>query len=282
MTVTEPRVQDSVGAALYFARSNWQSIAGLSVAGALANTLIQMLGSLAPGMPLVTVFFVLALYALVYATFIGLALRGGRPQVDWKATLRLLGAMSVVGFFLLIVGFVLFMVGGVIVLGGPYASFVQEMSRASGDQNAVNALALRMFASNPWPVIGLAAVYFAVWLYLTTRLYLAAPASVDRGRILTFETWAWTKKTALKVAGARAMLIGPAFVLSFALTYLLGRAAGIDLFNAQTAAPQPVGALVFALGSGFISYCISDALGAGLSTALYRDLGGQSASLPPR
>ena len=123
--------------------------------------------------------------------------------------------------------------------------------------------------------------YLLVWFYLTTRLYLAAPASVDRGRILSFETWSWTKGATLKIMGARAMLIGPAFVLTFALTYLLSRAAGIALFDASGGSPQPGPALAFAIITAFLGYLVSDALSANLSSALYRDLGGLKARLPP-
>lgn len=282
MTVTEPRVQDSVGTALHFVRSNWQNVLIVSGIAALANTLVQSLGSLAPQLPMVTIVVVLAIYALVYAVFIGLALRGGPLRVssaDWS---RLLAAMTIVAFFLCIVGFVLMMVAGIFLLGGPYASFLQEASRASGDQEAVNRILQRMWISNPWPIVLMCGFFVAVWFYLTTRLYLAAPASIDRGRILTFETWAWTKKATLKIMLGRLMLIAPAFVLTFALTYVLGRALNIDLFNAHAANPTAAGALVFAIVSAFLNYAISDAFGAGLSTALYRDLGGKNAHLPPR
>lgn len=282
MSITEPRVQDSVGTALHFVRSNWRNIAVIAVIGALAATTAQMVGSLAPTLPFLTVAAVLLLNALIYAVFIGLALRGQPLRFVWAEGVRLFAAMAVIAFFFCIVGFVLAMVGGIILLAGPYAPYLQEVSRASGDQAAVNQLLMRMWIQNPWPIVLLCAFYFAVWFYLSTRLYLAAPATIDRGRILTFETWSWTKNAALKIAGARAMLVGPAFVLSFALTYLIGRAAGVDLFNANTPAPQPAAALAYAIISAFISYLVSDAISAGLSTALYRDLGGKNAQLPPR
>lgn len=282
MTITEPRVQDSVGTAMHFVRSNWQNIVIIAVIGALATTTVQMVGGLAPNLPFLTIAAVLLLNALIYAVFIGLALRGQPLRFIWTQGVRLFAAMAVIGFFLCIVAFVLAMVGGVILLSGPYASYLQEVSHASSDQAAVNQILMRMWIQNPWPIVLLGAFYFAVWFYLTTRLYLAAPATIDRGRILTFETWAWTKNAALKVAGARAMLVGPAFVLSFALTYLIGRAAGIDLFNAPASAPQPAAAFAYAIITAFINYFVSDAISAGLSTALYRDLGGQNAQLPSR
>ena len=282
MTMTEPRVQDSVGTALHYVRSNWQNIVVIGVIAALAATTVQMIGGLAPNLPFLTIGVVLLLNALIYAIFVGLALRGQPLRFIWSEGVRLFAAMGVIAFFLCIVGFVLAMVGGVILLSGPYASYLPEVSRASGDQAAVNQILMRMWVQNPWPMVALGAFYFAAWFYLTTRLYLAGPATIDRGRILTFETWSWTKHAALKVAGARALLVGPAFVLTFALTYLIGRAAGIDLFNMSAPAPQAGAAFAFAIVSAFINYCVSDAISAGLSTALYRDLGGRNAQLPSR
>jgi hypothetical protein len=283
MTVTDPRVQDSVGTALHYLRSNWRAIAVTSSVGALATTAVQMAGGLAPTLPLLTVAAVLFLSALIYAVFLGLALRGAPARFVWSDGVRLFAAMAVVGFFLVIVAFVLTMLGLVVLLAGPYASFVQEIERVGSDQAAVSQILLRMWMENPWPVLVLTLLYVAVWFYLTTRLYLAAPATLDRGRILTFETWSWTKHAAVKVMGARAMLVGPAFVLTFALTYLLARAAGLDLFNVnQAATAQPAAALAFAILSAFINFFVSDGVSAGLSTALYRDLGGKNAALPPR
>jgi hypothetical protein len=283
MTVTDPRVQDSVGTALHYLRSNWRAIAITSSIGAAATTMAQLAGGLAPTLPLLTVAAVLFLSALIYAVFLGMALRGGPPRFVWSEGVRLFAAMAVVGFFLIVVAFVLTLAGLVVLLAGPYAPFVQEIERVGGDQAAVGQILLRMWMQNPWPVLILTLVYLGVWFYLTTRLYLAAPATLDRGRILTFETWSWTKQAAVKVMGARAMLVGPAFVLTFALTYLLARAAGLDLFNAnQAATAQPAAALAFAIVSAFINFFVSDGVSAGLSTALYRDLGGKNAALPPR
>jgi len=282
MTVTEPRLQDSVGRALRYVRTNWRNIVMVSIVAALATTTAQMIGALAPNLPFLTIGVVLFLNALIFSVLVRLALRGGPLAFVWSEGVRLFAAMAVVACFLAIVAFVLAMVGGVILLSGPYASYLAEISRASGDQAAVNQLLMRMWIQNPWPIVVLCGVYVVVWFYLTTRLYLAAPATIDRGRILTFQTWTWTKNAALKIAGARALLVGPAFVLSFALTYLIGRAAGVDLFNMAAPAPEPTAAFAFAIISAFINFLVSDAVSAGLSSALYRDFGGVNAQLPPR
>ena len=79
MTITEPRVQDSVGAALRMVRENWRGVVTTGAIGALAATAVQIIGGLAPQLPFLTIAVVMALNAMVYAVFVGLALRGG-PQ----------------------------------------------------------------------------------------------------------------------------------------------------------------------------------------------------------
>ena len=274
-----PRIQDSVGAALHSVRQNWQAVLITAAIGALATTAVQMLGGLAPTLPYLTILVMLAVSAMIYSVLIGLALRGGQPRLVLPEAARLFAAMAIIGFFFAIAGLVLAIVGSIVLVAGPYASMSPQMS-AAGDQNAVNRLLEQMLGQNPWPIVTLCGVYFVIWFYLTTRLYLAAPASIDRGRILTFETWSWTKRDVLKIMGARAMLVAPAYVLTTALSYLLGRAVGIDMFNLSAAEPGPGAALIFAIVSAFLNVAIADAAGAALATALYRDLGGQTAQLP--
>jgi hypothetical protein len=279
--MTAPRIQDSVGTALRFVREHWRGVLITGVVGALATTAMQMLGAMMSGVPLLTMLLVLIVAALIYAVYVGLALRGGQPRFVWREGLRLFSAMAIIAFFMGIVTFVFALLCGVVLVSGPYASFLPQLQNAAGDADVMNRIGEQMFRQNPWPIVVLGLLYLTIWFYLTTRLYLAAPATIDRGRILTFETWSWSKHNVLRIAGARAILIAPAFVLATALSYLLGRTLGIDMFS-ETANPPLASALVFTISSVFFGNVISNALGAGLSTALYRDLGGSQAQLPPR
>ena len=85
-----------------------------------------------------------------------------------------------------------------------------------------------------------------------------------------------------RVSQVIAHVVGPAFVLTMALSYLIGRVVGIDMFDMASAEPPPGAAFMFAIITAFVNYAIGDAISAGLSTALYRDLGGRNAALPPR
>ena len=125
--------------------------------------------------------------------------------------------------------------------------------------------------------------YAILWFALTSRLYLAAPASAEQGRILTFETWSWTKGQTLRITAARLMLLAPAYVLVSALSLLIGRAVGIDILNPMTAAEVAQANSLLYLGfvfvSGLINLALYTALEAGLSIYLYRGL--KPADTPP-
>jgi hypothetical protein len=130
--------------------------------------------------------------------------------------------------------------------------------------------------------------YFLVWLLLTSRLYLAAPASIDAGRILTFETWNWTKGAVLRITWARFMLLVPAYVLMFALTTLLGRLFGFNVLDGASMqaalSTNPIGIIVFEFVSSFIVLGLYVPLEAGLSAYLYKGLkpdGAPAAVQPP-
>src|SRR5262249_9188410 len=65
----------------------------------------------------------------------------------------------------------------------------------------------------------------------SSRFFLAAPASLEARRILTFETWSWTKNNMLRITLARIVLLGPALVLFQTLTVLSARALGFDMLR---------------------------------------------------
>lgn len=272
MTVTEPRFQDSVGTALRTVRENWRAIALISLAGAILSSALQLAGASAPQLLMPLSLVSTGVNSAIYAAFVVIALRGGRPPLTPAEAARLWAAMLIIGFFMLIVAVVTLIPGSMFLVAGPYAKYVPALQSAGQDNAAVLAVFQRIWQENPWPMIGCMVFYGLIFFYLSTRLYLAAPATVDRGRILTFETWVWTKKAVGKIVTARILLIAPAWVLANAIVYLLGRAV---------AEGSPFLLAVFAAGV-FIGNILYGALGAALSTALYRDLGGTNAQLPPR
>jgi hypothetical protein len=125
-------------------------------------------------------------------------------------------------------------------------------------------------------VLLFALFYTAIWLLLTARLYLAAPASVDAGRVLTFETWRWTRGAVAPIMWARIMLLAPAYVFVSALDALIASLFGISAFDpaavASMAQGNPLAFLAYVFATSFITIALYAALEAGLSTALYRVL----------
>jgi hypothetical protein len=125
--------------------------------------------------------------------------------------------------------------------------------------------------------IALTLLFFgAVWMYLTSRLYLAAPATAEQGRVLTFETWKWTKGATLRIIAARLMLLAPAYVLVTALAYVVGGLFGIDAFDPASLAAAAQGNvvlfLIYVALRAFATLALYSSLEAGLSSYLYRGL----------
>lgn len=274
----EVPIQGSVGAALAGVRANLGFIAIVSLIGAAVLTLIAAASLSTPLLSIFTSVGATIARAFVYAAFVGAALSGaasvrGRIGNDgW----RVWAAMAVVGFFMCIVMFVLAIPGMIALVAGPMAAYVPDLERAGSDNAAVLEVMTRFVQEQPLALLSFALFYFVVWLLLTSRLYLAAPASADQGRILTFETWAWTKGSTLRIVAARVLLLGPAWVLVGAIDMLTGRVLGFDTFDPMAAAgiaqSNPPIFLAYAFVTTFVTLFVYASLEAGLSTYLYRGL----------
>jgi hypothetical protein len=266
-------IRDSVGAALRFTREHWRFALRVGAIGAGAATLLAALPL--PASPLALLSFVPAtlVQAFVCAAFVGAALLGSGP-----VAVRLLGdggrvwaAMAVIGFFLFIVFFVLTMALAMALAMGPLAPYLPQLESAGQDQAAVMAVLTRFAEEQPGPLLLAGLALGLVWLLLTSRLYLAAPASVDQQRILAFETWSWTKGAMWRIAAARLMLLVPANILVGALSYVFGRMVGIDSM-APAAAGNVGGFLVYVFVAHFMALGFYAFLEAGLAVAIYRKL----------
>src|SRR5262249_36575869 len=154
---------------------------------------------------------------------------GGPSRTDFADGWRVFAAMTVVGFFLFLTFFVLMIPGSIVLVNGPMAPYVDDMQRAGQDQAAMMHVMQRFAAENPAVLLAFALFYGVLWFLLTSRLYLSAPATVDAKRVLTFDTWRWTRGMTLRISVARLLLLAPAFILMASLTYLAGRVLGIDL-----------------------------------------------------
>lgn len=275
---TQVSARENVGSALRFVREHWRLVAVMAAVGA---ALTAALVALSQSSPLVAIFADVAnwlVQAFVFAALVKAAL-GDTKRVEAGDGLRMFAAMVVVGFFLFLAFFVLMIPGAIVLIAGPMSPYLADMQAAGQDQAAMMRVMTRFAQENPAPLIAFFAFYGILWFLLTSRLYLAAPATADARRVRTFDTWRWTRGMTLKIAGARIMLLAPAFVLMAALTYLAARALGID----PTSATQRPPLLLFTAYVGIdriLFFATYLALEAGLSTALYRALKPSESALP--
>lgn len=271
-------VQESVGAALASVRSNLRFVLSASLIGALVLALVTGLALFVPQIGLLTAVGAMFVRAITYAAFIVAAfgLAASAQQRVLNDGLRVWAAMAVVGFFMCIVMFVLLIPGMIALFAGPMAPYIGDLERAGSDQAAVISVMTRFVQEQPGALVSFALFYTIVWILLTSRLYLAVPASVEAGRILTFETWAWTKGSMLRITAARLMLLGPAYVLVAALDYVVAAIAGINALDpmatAAVAQSNPVLFIGYVFVTSFITFALYSSLEAGLSTYLYRGL----------
>ncbi len=270
-------VRDCVGEALRFSVDNLRFIALVSAAGAGALVLLAGLALLAAPAGFVTNIVATFVRAMAYAALVGAALYGAGAVRARLASdgWRVWASMAVIAFFLFIVFFVLLIPGMIVLFAGPLGPYVGDLQAAGQDQARVIEIMTRFVQEQPLAVLLFVLFYTAVWLLLTSRLYLAAPASVDQNRVLTFETWKWTKGAMLQVTWARLMVLGPAYVLVSALDYIVGRLLGVNAFDPavaeQLASNAPL-LLIYVFATTFITLLVYTSLEAGLSSALYRVL----------
>ncbi len=266
-------VRESAGHAVRLWIENWRLfLIVAAIAAAVDTGLVAMLGVTS----IAAAFAVLLVRAVAYAAVIGAALHGaasvpGRlPKDAW----RNFGAMAVVGFFLFIV-IMVGMIPGAVVLGSTLQPYTAQLEAAGQDQAAMAQVMMQFAQENPGVVLSLTLVYFAIWMALTSRLYLAGPASIDQGRVLAFDTWKWTKNNMLRIAAARMILLGPAFALSIAVQALATQVLGASLIQGASAP-----ALISYYVSQFGFYAIYVSLEGALAAYLYRGLKPDTTSVP--
>jgi hypothetical protein len=279
-------IRESVGAALRFLRENLRFVLMTAALFAAISTAITALNMFVPEAGLVTMVASAATQAFCHAIFIGAALFGASAVgARWRTDgWRVFASMAVVGFFLLIVMFVLTFAVSIVLAAGPITPYVADLQSAGSDRNAVMQVMARFVAENSTTVLFVLLFYTIVWFLLTSRLYLAAPASVDAQRILSFETWKWTKGSMLLITFARLLLLAPAYMFTFAVSQLVDGLAGFSPLDpasiSAAVSANPVGVLASVFASSFIVLALYAPLEAGLSTYLYRGLKPAEAAPP--
>lgn len=270
-------IRESVGAALRVVRENTGFVGTVALVSAAVMAMITLTSNFAGPLSIFLSAAALFASAASYGALTETALEGpsaARAKV-WSNGMRVLGAMLVVGLFMAIVSLVL-LIAISVMLGPVLTPYAAELERVGQDSEAGMALLLRMVQENPAPFAVATLFFGAVWLMISSRVFLAAPASVARGRIITFETWAWTKGNMLRICAARIVLLGPAYVLVTALSQLFGFAVGTDVMSptafATFATGNLLGAAVFVFANTFVNLAVFSSLEAALSAYLYQGL----------
>lgn len=267
-------IRDSVGAALRFVRENIRLVLLAAAMAALTQGVIALLG-----VSLVWIVAVVAGTSLAYAAYLSAAL-GTPPSAGLLGNAgRLAGAMAMVGFFLAMVFFVVTFFAMTTAIA-PYQAQVQA---AGEDEAAVRAIMETAIANNG-DVMRMSMLFGALLVFaLTTRFYVVGPATLDRKRITVFESWRMTRGNFLRIAGARLLLLAPAFILAWALQNVIARIVGAPAGDAiqaiQYSQANPVGFAVFYTVSLFVQLAVVSSLDAGLSANIYRRL--KAAHAPP-
>jgi hypothetical protein len=280
-------IRESVGSALRYVREHISFIAAASAAAAIGMTLIGALNLAAPQFGIATSLASTFVQAFVYAAFVGGALFGSAAvRQRWLADgNRVWAAMAIIGFLLLIVMFAASMVASLVLAAGPLASYLPALTTAGGNQAEVLAVMTRFAEENPMAVLLLTLFLGGIWMLLTSRFYLAAPATVDQQRILTFETWSWTRGSMLRILGARLLVLIPANIFVGAIGLLVGRLVGMNTLDPGTmtaaASSNAPGYLIYIFVTAFLSIGLYSALEAGLSSYLYRGLKPAEEATPP-
>jgi hypothetical protein len=281
----EVPIRESVGAAFAFARVNLRFIGMVAAIGALVSTAASAAGVFVAPLSIFTNFAASITQACVYAAFVNAALLGASAVRErWlRDGMRVWVAMLIIGFFLFLVMFVLTIVIIIALAAGPLGAYASDLESAGSDQAQVLAVMARFAQENPIAILIVFLVYAVVWLGLTSRLYLAAPATLEAKRILTFETWNWTKGSVLRITGARLLLLAPANILVGTISYLIGRPLGINSLDPASAeglvASNPAAILIYIAVTTLVTFAIYTPLEAGLSSYLYRGL--KPAATPP-
>jgi hypothetical protein len=259
-------IRDNVGAALRFVRENWRFVAiAAAVSAAAQSVALLVLGSTPFGALLVGL-----ITAATYAALTRAALSGTQSIQQGLALdgARVFAAMAAVGFFLsLIVIMLVFVAMSVLI-----APFDAEVKAAGEDQAVLMDIMNRAGEANPGVIFWTIAIGAVLIFLITSRFFLAAPATVDQKRIVVFQSWAWTRGNLLRIMAARLMVLLPALILVGALQTLVALMLGAPTGDPATLMAYAAANPAFHAVASFLQIALYSALEAGLSANLYRSL----------
>jgi hypothetical protein len=261
-------ILQSAGEAVRFLREHWRFALMVGAGAGLAQgATIMALGPTWLGLLMLGI-----VAAFAHAAYLRRAIPA-EPQIAlaWDA-LRVFAAMAVVAVILTMVAFAA-SYGAMGVLIAPYA---EEAQAIVDNQEQMMALLDRAIAAQPHVLYWTLGVVGLASLLLTSRLYLAAPATVERRRIVVFDSWRLSKGNMLRIAATRLLVMTPAAIVVMAVQSVFGLGLGLNVGDTGALAGQAQTApALFALFyglAGAAQAAVLGALEAGLAAYLYKGL----------
>jgi hypothetical protein len=263
-------IVESAGEAVRFLREHWRlALAVGAAAGVAQGATMIVIG------PTLVGFLALGLIAaMAHAAYLQRATGAGAGAPLALDALRVFAAMAAVVVILFVVCFAV-AYGAMVALIAPFAEEAQTIAEAE-NQEQMMALLNRAIESQPhvlYIALGIGAV---LALLLTSRLYLAAPATVARKRIVIFESWRLTKGNMWRISAARILVLAPAMIVVGAAQSLIGMGMGLNVGDAAALAGQAQAApglfAAFYGLAGAVQVAVFGALEAGLAAYLYKGL----------
>jgi hypothetical protein len=264
--------RDAIGAALLFVRSRWRLV--LTAAGVFA--LAQTAAVLLTGPSLIWMVVVIGGFATVHALFTNAALGAADARQDLPGHAgRLTLGMGLIGLF----GFIVMLMVVFVAMSFLVAPYAAEIEAVRENEAAVREITERAIAAQPDLMMWFLVLGGVLLFVLTARFFLAAPATVDRKRVLVFESWPMTRGSFLRIVAARIVLLGPALVFAGALHAIVASLLGAPADPAGQMAFIQSSRMNFAFVYGsalFFQTAVYGALEAALSANFYKLLNGRA------
>lgn len=273
-------VFDGVGSTMRAWRTDisFNLLAGAASATVLIFSMlfVGVSASINPSLGILAFAMLTLVYAGIYTVFLQRAAAPTAPFA-FKGILenapRIWSALTIVGFFLFLI---LILCAMCVAIAVSVSLSPEQMQSVQGDQAQAQALMLGFLNERPW--FGPTALLLTslVILTLSSRFYLAAPATYDMRRIKSLDAWKWTRGAFLKVLGARLLLMLPSAIVVYSIPALLTYAFGYkpyDVASEQAFSQANAGLylLVNFIGTALVLGVLLP-LDASLSTYFYKRL----------
>lgn len=272
-------VVEAVRAAFAFRRHHWRQVVpalGVVAVGSAIDFAGELTGD--SGLRLIGSLINLVATIVAYGALLRLAFVDERPEepelqpgaggLQWRRPeTRILGVIGLMFLVGLIATTAFILVGVILVMVLLSAGLIQPLSPGATPQQITEAMTPQSAAI----LVGFLFACGAVVVYLFCRLILALPATISRGKVAVFETWALTKGQAWRIFAAvvlsNAPSIAAGLLLAVLVSILAGSGAEGEAVRLALPAALPL-AVIWGVVAGFIQLPVT----IGLSAYLYRGL----------